>query len=179
MTIQPPQLLPLELVARAAFELLASSSSERYRVIALRLASVARIYPPVGQASVEYLLGVAERLWRRVLGTDARQPEEFELAILLGVLFHHATPSVDEFMSKVGIHDEPSSAWISALCRALLARRAENTLHRYRIDALPSFVIGRSRAQRVEQGLDSSTIDWYPAAKIRSRAVDEATLQTA
>ena len=119
---------PESIVARAAFELLSSSSIERYVRVADYFAATPelRLLLEVSDIGPADLLNEADARWRTLTRARQREPQEVELALLLGLLATSASPDVDAFLTRLALHDRLPLAWSSAHARELLRRRPSN-----------------------------------------------------
>ncbi|MBI3326726.1 MAG: hypothetical protein HYZ81_08500 [Nitrospinae bacterium] len=121
-------LFPEEKLAEAAFDLLSSSSLERYarkadeHALSSALASELRRTPFI----IPDLVDMARRLWRELIRASERDVPEVELALLLGLLAQTASSDVDELLVDLAIVEAPAAAWVSSLARRLLQRRGGN-----------------------------------------------------
>lgn len=111
-------------LAKAAFGLLTSSSSERYVRIAQDSAAglVKKLQPDLLQW--QRVLDRANRLWQEAARGTRREPSEVELAVLLSALAQTAIPNVDRLLATVSLIDRPPVAWLSALARNLRMHRS-------------------------------------------------------
>ena len=117
-----------EVLAETAFDLLTSSTLERYIHMAIRAAlriqshDQSVIYPE----RIRQLVTVVRNRWECLLRSAQRDTPEVELAILLCMLAQNAAPEVDELLVAVAIVDRPAVVWVAALARRLLQERASN-----------------------------------------------------
>ena len=122
-------LLPPTLLAHAAFELLASSSVERYTRIARNFTAdpalkqelrMMNLEPADLRARIEYLAAMiaVERF---------REPSEVELTLLMAILSQSGAPDADEILTRVAVRNELALRWPSAAARLLLAQRPLTT----------------------------------------------------
>lgn len=119
-----------ELLARTAFELLASSSLDRYAAMAKR-AAASSLIPALVRSEPESLPRVIRRanvLWAELLKSGQRDVPEFELAIILCVLAPTGDMRARDFLTALSLADRGNATWISALARRL---RQENPSNRF------------------------------------------------
>jgi len=57
-----------------------------------------------------------------------REPEEAELAVLLGMLATVTDSDVDRLLNGIAQYDQAPVAWLGALSRATLRRRSSNSI---------------------------------------------------
>ena len=117
-------------LAKAAFGLLTSSSTERYvRIAQDSAAGLVKKLQPV-PLRWQRVLDRANRLWQEAVRGTRRESSEVELAVLLSALAQTAIPNVDRLLATVSLIDRPPVAWLSALARNLrMQRRRQNRLH--------------------------------------------------
>ncbi len=117
-------MLSTSVAADVAFGLLTSSSMQRYiriaREAAASFGSAVSATPEEWPTVVER----AARLWRQLLRSDKREPEEAELVVLLVALSRTALDGVDDLLAKVALADRQPASWVSALARTLRQERA-------------------------------------------------------
>lgn len=133
----------------AAFQLLASSTADRYADAAERVASDLSLVESIKRRSelLETWLDRAKVLWREVLAAPGQRSEsEIELALLLVVLNVTASDHAKEFLRTVAVSDRPSAAWLAALARRLLGKRSESET----ITVWPKNVAPRVNSEAVE-----------------------------
>lgn len=122
--------IPESILAHAAFEILVSSSLERYVRTADQIAGRSEFRAFLDAAGIGpiELLREANSLWRTLLSKQQREPEEVTLALLLANLASCAVPDVEPFLRRVALYDRVPLAWLSAQARELLARRPSNVV---------------------------------------------------
>ena len=115
-------------LADSAFELLASSSVERYIRLAKGAADRSYLHSRLRQEP--HVLGSAldraQVLWKELLCSERREAAEFELAMLLPLLARASEPAVDGLLLRLATADRPNVAWSAALARRLLMGRSTN-----------------------------------------------------
>lgn len=121
-------LIPEEVLAKAAFGLLSSSSVERYVRVANEIASSPdlRTSLETSGVAVDQLLVRAQEAVRALSVARQREPQEFELALLLQVLSVFPDPEVDALLSRIALSDRAALAWPGAQAKHLLNRRPSN-----------------------------------------------------
>ena len=124
----PDTLLKQEELADAAFDLLTSSSFERYARMAKRAAARSQLHGDLKTAPemIPRVVRRAKELWRTLRRSGQRDVPEIELAVLLAMLAQTSTPEVDELLVDLSLVDSPTVAWAGALARKLLHERAGN-----------------------------------------------------
>jgi hypothetical protein len=122
-------LFTTEELANAAFDLLTSSTLERYARKAQEAAWGSRLVSKIRENPflIPQLLDTARRLWRSLLCSVQRDVPEVELALLLSLLARTADPRVDPLLIDLSLIDRGPVTWISALARRLLGERTSNT----------------------------------------------------
>ena len=111
-------------LAKAAFGLLTSSSTERYvRIAQDSAAGLVKKLQPV-PLRWQRVLDRANRLWQEAVRGTRRESSEVELAVLLSALAQTAIPNVDRLLATVSLIDRPPVAWLSALARNLRMHRS-------------------------------------------------------
>lgn len=115
--------LPPKLRSEAIFELLASSTLDRYSVMARKF-SADQALTYLSSVRTEELNESARSLWRFILSATHREPEEVELAVLMSVIAARASEVGEELLREIAVYDGvPAAVWPSALSRHLLSRR--------------------------------------------------------
>lgn len=115
-------------LAESAFELLTSSSVERYIRLAKGAADRSSLRLRLRQEPhiLHSALDRAQVLWRELLCSEHREAGEFELAMLLPLLANASEPAVDGLLLRLATADRPNVAWPAALARRLLMGRSTN-----------------------------------------------------
>lgn len=118
-----------ELLERAAFELLSSSSPARYVRRARHLSGLVRAKERIdtGEISPDELRRWVLERWRYVMAAQQRGREEVELALVLPTLGRRTDDWIRTLFRAMSACDRPGAAWISALARSILRHRSENT----------------------------------------------------
>jgi hypothetical protein len=108
--------------------MLASSSVDSYYRAALQSLHALMELNPSLLATIDRdeLLRVAAAHWRAVLTSAQREPNEFELAILLFPLSTTPGDIVARFLDAIAHTDRPPATWLGALARILRRNRASN-----------------------------------------------------
>lgn len=116
------------LLAEAAFDLLTSSTLERYIRMATRAVLHAQQQPnwQYNAQHIPNLVTHARSLWRQLLQRGQRDVPEVELALLLTLLAQSASPDIDDLLVICALTDHPAVTWLAALARRLLRDRASN-----------------------------------------------------
>src|SRR5512146_1073557 len=94
-------LLPEPVLAEAAFQLLVSSSLDRYARAARRLASDTATLEALDQLTPAEVAQRAEQHWRFLVSRKTREPQEAELALLLAFLASTAESEADRILDRV------------------------------------------------------------------------------
>ncbi|MBI3050757.1 MAG: hypothetical protein HYY76_20900 [Acidobacteria bacterium] len=122
-------LLPPTLLARAAFELLASSSVERYARIARNFTTDAAVKQQLRTMNVEPadLRARIEYVAAMIAVERFREPSEVELTVLMAIVSQSGAPDADEILTRVAVRTELALRWPSAAARLFLAQRPLTT----------------------------------------------------
>lgn len=120
--------MPEHLLARAAFELLSSSTVNRYANVAISLAQddAVRSQLSMQEISTSDLLTQARDLVGIVAASTLREPEEFTLAIIMALLADAASPDAEELLTRVALRIEPPFRWLAGAARLYLTQRRSN-----------------------------------------------------
>lgn len=116
-------------LADAAFDLLASSTLDRYARMAEQAALHSRIADELRRNPhiIPQLLDAVKQRWVALRRCSQRDVPEVEVALLVSLLAQTAAPQVDDLLKDLSLVDCGPVAWISALARRLLRERTSNT----------------------------------------------------
>lgn len=119
------ELLTSNELDEACFHLLASSTVKRYAKEARRLFTRTALFQRISfdENFVDETIGRSWELWRRVKRSTERTPAEFELALLLNAFEQIASDEVDRLLNGIAISTAPSTVWLSAVARRILAEK--------------------------------------------------------
>lgn len=117
--------LSSELLADASFQLLASSTLNRYVRYARAFAAADEL-ASAANVSTSILVSEADQTWRKLLLSERRDVSEIVLAVLLTLLSRRSSSEVDELLRRIALIEAPAVTWISALARRLLRTRGSN-----------------------------------------------------
>ena len=117
-------------LAEAAFDLLTSTSVDRYVRMAKQAAQRSKLSDRlrVEPTIIPEMLQHAKGLWRTLRGSTQRDVPEVELAILLALLAETGLRDIDSLLVDLSLVDSPTVAWIGALARRLLHARPRNAI---------------------------------------------------
>lgn len=116
-----------DLLSETAFDLLASSTVDRFARVAIEAGDRWSAEADASQGVSGVLLRV-QHLWKQICIATKRDVEEVELAILLSALSSAGTPGVDAFVATISDYEaHPGDArnWIIGLARVLRQDRRE------------------------------------------------------
>jgi hypothetical protein len=109
------------ILAEAAFQLLASSTINRYLRVAREITDRANLIAAIRATpeTASQALDRASTLWNVVSTADTRIPEEFELGLLLVGLIDGQHHPAEALLLRIASSSEAFATWTIALARRL------------------------------------------------------------
>ncbi len=149
-----PSLIAADVLADAAFQLLASSTITRYERVAREIAERAGLVAIV-RDNPEASVARAFSLWYEVALNEEREPAEIELALLLVALADARPPGAETLLAGIAAYGAGgASPWSVGLARRLLGPFAA-----YR--AMFAAVVGLGNCDPADRLRDVMDTLWY------------------